>query len=176
MTIKIALLTVIMCAACTQLTAQKKFSSYLQAQVTGTVYDYTRGNNPFAAGLGLQTYFNTRSNFKLVLDITGDAYLGGDKVLRLNPDQTPADDVSGVLNVFVGASFHPSEKIYFAYLSGVSVINGKAYFGIRPSIGYYFSPSQKWTSRLYFTNVFNRNKQTTDDFGSLSLAIGLKLF
>lgn len=169
--------TLLILAIAIQVDAQRKFSTYLQAQFTGTVYDYTRQNNPWAIGLGLQTFLNTKSNFKLVLDITGDAYFANDKVLRLNPgDVLMAEPISGVVSILVGASYHPSENIYFSYLSGASFINGNTHFAIKPSIGYYFSTNKKWMSRLSFTNVFRRHKESGDDFGSISLSVGMKLF
>jgi hypothetical protein len=48
--------------------------------------------------------------------------------------------------------------------------------GVKPSFGFYFSKNQRWTGKVSYINVFNRDKTTKEDFGSISLAIGLKLF
>src|SRR5689334_9752717 len=91
---------------------QRKVSVYLQGQYTRTIYDRTIGNNPWGVGLGLQALLNTSSRVKPTADFTADAFLMDDKVLRLNPDDTPIEDVSGMVNLFIGASYHPAKKIY----------------------------------------------------------------
>jgi hypothetical protein len=48
--------------------------------------------------------------------------------------------------------------------------------GIKPSLGFYFDRYQKWTGKFSYINVFNRDVETKEDFGSVSFAIGLKLF
>ena len=159
--------------------SQKKISTYLFTQYNNTLYDITKGNNPWGVGLGLQTFFNNRTKFKPTIELTGDIYLEDDKVLRLNADGTvPANynDVRGMVNLFVGTSFNPTKNIYLSFLAGPSFISGQTMLGIKPSIGFYFSKSQKWIGKVSYINIFNRDKITKEDFGSLSLAIGLKLF
>ena len=158
---------------------QRKVSTYLLTQYNNTLYDRTKGNNPWGVGLGLQTFFNNRTKFKPTIELTGDIYLEDDKVLRLNPDGTvPANynDVRGMVNLFVGTSFNPSKNIYISFVAGPSFISGQTMLGIKPSFGFYFSKSQKWTGKVSYINIFNRDKTTKEDFGSLSLAVGLKLF
>lgn len=172
--------TFLLCFILTQTFAQtqRTISAYLLTQNNLTVYDYTLGNNPWGIGLGLQTFFNNSTRFKPTIEITGDVYLPSDKVLRLNPDGTiPTSDnsVCGMVNVFAGTSFHPTKSVYLSFVAGPSFIN-KAALGIKPSFGFYFSKSQKWTGKVSYINVFDRYKATKDDFGSLSVAIGLKLF
>ena len=159
--------------------SQKKLLTYLFTQYNNTLYDITKGNNPWGVGLGLQTFFNNWTKFKPTIELTGDIYLEDDKTLRLNTDGTvPANynDVRGMINLFIGTSFHPTKKIYLSFVAGPSFISGQTMLGIKPSIGFYFSKSQKWTGKVSYINIFNRDKITKEDFGSLSLAIGLKLF
>ena len=102
-----------------------------------------------------------------------------DKVLRLNPDGSiPKDDnaVHGMVNVFAGSSFRPTSTIYVSFLAGPSFISGQTFLGIKPSFGFYFSKTQRWTGKISYINIFNRTKVTNEDFGSISLSIGLKLF
>lgn len=160
---------------------QRKVSTYLLAQYTNTLYDYTIGNNPWGMGFGLQTFLNNKTKFKPTLELTGDIYLEDDKVLRgvtLNPDGSIAkyaEDVPGMINLFAGASFHPTQNIYLSLTAGPGFIGGNTFFGIKPSIGFYFSDTQQWTGKISFINIFNRG-DASQDFGSLSFAIGLKLF
>ena len=159
--------------------SQKKLLTYLFTQYNNTLYDITKGNNPWGVGLGLQTFFNNWTKFKPTIELTGDIYLEDDKTLRLNTDGTvPANynDVRGMINLFIGTSFHPTKNIYLSFVAGPSFISGQTMLGIKPSIGFYFSKSQKWTGKVSYINIFNRDKITKEDFGSLSLAIGLKLF
>jgi hypothetical protein len=159
--------------------AQRKISIYLLTQYNKTLYDYTAGNNPRGIGLGLQAFFSNKTKFKPAIELTGDIYLEDDKVLRSNPDGTfpeGGNDVGGMVNLFAGSSFHPNKSIYFSLVAGPSFIKRQILLGIKPSFGFYFSKNQKWTGKLSFINLFNRTKVVNEDFGSLSLAIGFKLF
>lgn len=158
---------------------QRKVSAFLSTQYNSTLYDYTKGNNPWGIGLGLQAFLNNKTKFKPTIELTGDIYLEDDKVLRLNPDGSiPKNDnsVGGMVNLFAGSSFHPTQSVYLCFVAGPSFISRQTLFGIKPSVGFYFSKNQKWTGNVSYINIFNRTQETKEDFGSLSLAIGLKLF
>ncbi len=176
------ILTILLCCfILTQSFAQteRKVSTYLLTQYNYTIYDYTLGNNPWGIGLGLQTFFNNKSKFKPTIELTGDIYLEDDKVFRSNPDGSfPKDgnDVGSMINLFAGSSFQPTKSIYLSFLAGPSFISGQTLLGIKPSVGFYFSPRQRWTGKISYINIFNRTKIINEDFGSLSFAIGLKLF
>jgi len=169
------------CFFLTQVFAQtkRKVSSYIFANYNNTLYDYTTGNNPWGIGLGLQAFLNNQSKFKPTIELTADTYLQDNKVLRLNPDRSiPNDDnaVEGMVNLFAGASFHPNQSVYVSFVAGPGFISGQTFLGIKPSFGFYFSKAQRWTGKISYINIFNRTKVVNDDFGSLSLSIGLKLF
>lgn len=117
---------------------QRKVSTYLQGQFNKTIYDRTIGNNPWGIGLGVQTFLNASSKLKPTIDLTADAYLQDDKVLRLNPDDTPIDDIGGMVNLFAGASYHPSNKVYISFVTGPSFISGQTMPGISPHSGFTF--------------------------------------
>jgi hypothetical protein len=155
---------------------QRKVSAYLQAQFNKTISDRTIGNNPWGVGVGLQAYLNNSSRVRPTIDFTADAYLEDDKVLRLNPDDTPIDDVGGMVNLFAGASYNPTNTFYLSFVTGPSFISGQTLFGIKPSFGFYFSPTQKWTGKVSYINIFNRDKRTNKDFGSVSLSLGVRLY
>jgi hypothetical protein len=156
--------------------AEKKISVYLLTQYNKTIVDQTKGNNPWGVGLGLQALFNNHTKFKPTVELTGDVYLENDKVGRLYSDGTDLPEVGAMTNLFAGASFFPSGNIYLSFLAGPSFINGETLFGIKPSLGFYFSKSKKWTFTASYINIFNRGYATGEDFGSISLAIGFRVF
>lgn len=155
---------------------QRTVSTYLQGQYNKTIYDRTVGNNPWGLGVGLQIFFNKTSKIKPTIDITADAYLEDDKVFRTNSNGTEINDVGGMVNVFAGASFHPTKTIYLSLVTGPSFVSGQTLLGLKPSFGFYFSQNQRWTGKISYINVFNRDKTTKEDFGSISLSLGVKLF
>lgn len=159
--------------------SQRKISIYFETQYNYTVYDYTAGNNPWGIGLALQTYFNNKTKFKPNIELSGDLYLENDKVLRLNPDGSipeSGNDVRDMVNLLAGTSYNINKYIYVSFLAGPSFISGNTYFGIKPSFGFYFTKNQKWTGNVSYINIFNRTKNVKEDFGSISLAVGVKLF
>ncbi|MEO6949120.1 MAG: hypothetical protein ABI123_05785 [Ginsengibacter sp.] len=174
--------TLLCCLLFTQSFAQteRKVSTFLLTQYNKTLNDYTKGNNPWSIGLGLQAFLNNKSKFKPTIELTGDIYLESDKVLYSNPDGSwPKDgnDVGSMTNLFAGASYHPVNNIYISLMAGPSFISKQTLFGIKPSVGFYFSKTHRWTAKVSYINVFNRTKGISDgDFGSLSFALGVKLF
>lgn len=155
---------------------QRKVSTYLQGQYTKTLYDATKGNNPWGIGLGLQLFLHNHSKLKPTIDFTADAYLEDDKVYRTNADGTEMATVDGMVNLFAGASFHPTKKIYMSLVTGPSFVSGQTLLGLKPSFGFYFSDNQRWAGKVSYINVFNREQRTKEDFGSVSLSLGVRLF
>jgi hypothetical protein len=154
---------------------QRNVSGYLLGQYNNTIYDRTTPNNPWGMGIGLQLFFNNTSKLKPTVDLTADAYLEDDKVLRLNSDGTPITDIGGMINLFAGASYHPTKVFYLSVVTGPSFVSGQTLLGLKPSLGFYFSRNQKWTGKISYINVFNRDKTTKEDFGSIGFSIGIKL-
>jgi hypothetical protein len=156
--------------------AQQKISVYILIQHNSTLYDITKGNNPWGIGTGLQFILNNDKKLRPAAEFTADAYFEDDKVLRLGHDGKIIKDIRSMLNFFVGPSFHPSQSIYVSFIAGPAFINGNILPGIKPSISFFFSKKHRWTGKVSYINIFNRDKATAEDFGSLSMAIGLKLF
>jgi hypothetical protein len=156
--------------------SQKNTSLFLQTQFNSTLYDITEVNNPIGIGLGLQTFFNNNGKIKPTLEATVDAYLGGLKVQLLYPDETPIPTVGGMINLFAGGSWHPFKAGFVSITAGPSFISGGTFWGIKPAIGTHFGKDQKWMGKLAFINIYNRDARTHEDFGSLSLSLGLRLF
>ena len=155
---------------------QRKVSTYLLIHYDVTRYDYTLNNNPWGIGLGCQTFFNNKSKFKPTAELTGDIYLEDDKVLKLNLDGSVSrkdNSVRSMVNLFVGSSFQPTQNVYLSIVAGPSFISGQTLLDIKPSVGFYF---KKWTGKVSYVNIYNRTEVAKEDFGSLSLAIGLRIF
>jgi hypothetical protein len=175
---KKTILTFLICfiAILTFAQSQKKVTIWLSTQFNKTIADRTIGNNPWGIGLGLQTYFNNKSKFKPTIELTGDIYLESDKIGLVNTDGSLADDVRGMVNLFFGSSYHPSNCMYVSLVVGSSFINGQTLAGLKPSFGFYFSESHRWIGKISYIHIFDRDKATKEDFSSLSFAVGLKLF
>jgi len=157
---------------------QKPISLYLQTHFNKTIYDVTYGNNPWGVGLGLQTLFltNKKTKFKPTIEITADTYLEDDKVLRLTPEGEPIEDLGTMINLFAGSTYHPLQFVYLSFVVGPSFIDGQTLFGIKPSVGFYFSDNRRWTAEVSYINIFNRDKLTGKDFGTISFTVAVKLF
>src|SRR5262245_35164991 len=78
---------------------QRNTSLYLQGQYNQTLNDVTNAINPSGMGLGFQLFSRQQSKFKPTIDFTADAYMQDDKVLRLNTDGTPANDLGSMVNL-----------------------------------------------------------------------------
>lgn len=155
---------------------ERKLSTYLLAQYNKTIQDGTLGNNPWGMGLGLQTFFNNKTKFKPTIELTADIYLEDDKVFRMNTNGTPLNGVGGMVNLFAGASFDLAKNIYLSFVAGPSFISEQTLLGIKPSFGFYFSENKRWNGKLSYINILNRDENTKEDFTSISLAIGVRLF
>lgn len=166
------------CFILTQSFGQAKHSSslYLQGQYNRTIFDATAGNNPWGMGLGLQLFLRNAAPFTPTIELTADAYLEDDKVLRTYTDETPIGELDGMINLFAGASCQLSPGAYLSFVAGPSFLGGKTRFGIKPALGLYFSQNQKWMGKLSYITIFNREERTKQDFGSVSLALGMRLY
>ena len=153
-----------------------KVRIHLNAQFTRTIYDRTIGNNPWALGLGVQGDLVNKSKFNPTFDLTADIYFADDKVQVVNSDGTSPEDLGGVVNLFAGLSYSGRGKVYYSFVLGPSYSNGKVFLGIKPSIAFYFSESQKLAGKLSFINIFDRDRLTGQDFGSLSFTLGFRLY
>lgn len=155
--------------------AGRKLSSFLSLQVNGALYDRTIQNNKVGVGAGLQTQLNTRSRVKPALELNADAF-AGNKILYLTADGKPVDGKNGVISIYAGPLFEPTERLFIMTTLGTSFYNSKAHVGIRPSVGIYPSKSKKWMAKASFTNIFDRTDIGHKSFGYASFALAFKLF
>ena len=156
--------------------SNKKLSLLIQAQSNITLKDYTKGNNPWSLGLGLQSSFLLKSKIHPTIELTGDLYLVDDKVLRSDSTGIRYKDVRTMVNIFVGASITPIQNIYLSVLCGPSFAGEQALFGLKPSLGVFFSKKQKILAKLSYLTVFNRGNLVKQNFNSISISLGLKLY
>jgi len=153
----------------------RKTSLYLEGQYNQTISDVTKGNNPWGMGLGLQMFLLQTSIFKPTVEVTADAYLMDDKVYRMYLDGTPIGTVGGMINVFAGASVHPTRNAYLSFVAGPSFVGGQTLLGLKPSLGFYFSSNQKVTGKLSYINVLKREERAKQNFTSVSFSLGVRL-
>lgn len=168
------LLCFILSKAFTQL--ERQISLYLEGQYNQTISDVTKGNNPWGIGLGLQMYFLQKSIFKPTFELTSDSYLMDDKVYRSYLDGTPVGTVDKMINIFAGASFHPTRMAYLSFLAGPSFIGDQTLLGLKPSVGFYFSSKQKMTCKISYINILKREARAKQNFTSISFALGMRLY
>ena len=153
----------------------RKVTTYLSAQFDNTLYDKTKGNNPWGIGLGLQSRLNTSTRFKPTIELTADIYLEDDKTLTTIND-IPLQDVRHMVNLFAGSAFKVTKELSVSFTAGPSFIGGQTFVGIKPSVEVFFSKNNRLTAKAYYINIFYREKITSSDFGSVGLAFGIKLF
>lgn len=157
--------------------AQKRVSTHIEFIQQTTIADRTIKNNPWGAGLGLQTLLNPGKKFSSMIDLSGFLYLSKVKLLYTGPADEPMPDVENMVNLFGGIVYKPNSIVYLSLAAGPSYIDEQTLFGLKPAFGFYFSPSQKWKAQVAYLNVFNRGaKGLKGDFTSVALSAGLRLF
>jgi hypothetical protein len=167
----IALFTSINCFGQTE----GKLSTFLSFQANKTLSDRTKTNNSGGVGLGLQSSFNTGTWFKPTLEINADLF-AGTKELYVTENGKTIESKSGMLNLYAGPTFHPTERLFLATTVGASIYNSEAHLGIRPSIGYHLSKNKRWMTKASYTNVFQKDEISNESFSYLSFALAIKLF
>jgi len=148
---------------------------FAEPEYSQTLKDRTKENNSSAFGVGVQAVLVNQSKFSPILNISDDFVFINDKVLRTNHDGSKMETIENVLKVFVGANFNPTESFYISMAGGPSFINGETLLGIKPSIGFYFPKTKKWTAKISYINIFNRDSGEKEDYGSLNFSIGFRI-
>ncbi len=149
----IILICVIGQAAWTQ--PSRQTTPYVSFQYNKTLHDYTIGNNPWGIGIGVQVNFLDQRFLKPVMELTLDAYLEDDKVLRLYPGGSAANDVGGMINLFGGVAYEPWRRLYIAGTTGISLTAGQVLFGFKPSAGVYVS-QRRGLLKFSYINLYHR--------------------
>ena len=152
---------------------ERKVAFYLNFQVNNSIYDRIQHNSR-GFGPGLEILLNTNSKFKPILESSWDIFLiSKDMVFIDGKELVKKPKAPGI---YIGTSYHPLNKLYFAFTLGPSFINSDVYLGIKPCIGFYFDKKQRFTAKLSLTNIFQRDEASKEPFGYMSLGIGIKLF
>ena len=154
---------------------ERKVSSTLFAQANRTLYDRTASNNGGGVGFGLQTNINTPTLVKPAVEVTTDLF-AGTKELYVTEDDKPIDAKRGVFSIYAGVLLQPSHRLFLSTTGGISLLNGKGYFGVRPSVGYHLSKNGHFAAKVAFTHIFQRDAISNQSFGYGSFALGVKLF
>lgn len=172
------LLLLLLSLASIELQAQsnRKLTAYITGGYSETIYDHAAIYNPRALGLGIQAIGNTKGKLKPIAALSADAFISTYKVYITDLNGEPLEDVPAAYSLFVGGAYTVSKKVFVAATCGPSFINGKRYFGVKPSIGFYPGKAKKTITTLSFTNIFNREPVTKQDFGFATVTLGIKLF
>ena len=160
----------------TPASAQKarKISTNLDFHLNRTIYDRTLSNNGVGFGLALQAQLNSNTKFTPALEIASDVY-GGTKELFLTTDGKPIYAKSSVTTIVAGALYNVSPDFYSGGMIGAGFFNSKAYFAIKPVIGYQFL-NKRLIAKISWVNIFQRDDISDQSFGYVSFGLGLKLF
>lgn len=126
--------------------------------------------------MGLQIFAPNTSKLRPTIDFTADAYIYDDKVYRMYLDGTPIGTVDVLVNLFAGASYHPTRIGYLSFVCGPGFVSGQTLFGVKPSLGFYFTPDQKFTGKISYINVFNREPRARENFTLISCSLGIRLY
>lgn len=153
-----------------------KISSYLLAQYIHTTHDVTIGNNPWGASLNATFLYKNKTKLFPVADLAAGTFLVDDKVARLDSSGTMIESIAFIGNAYIGIAFQPEKHVYVSFAAGPAFINGQALLGIKPSVGFYFSKKQRCTAAFSFATIYNRYKPASDDYNSVNIALGIRLF
>lgn len=127
-------------------------------------------------GVGMMAFMKSKTSLSLAVELTADYNFMDDKVFRMYTDGTEIPAVTGTLNLFAGLVYRPIKRIALTCTGGPSFVSGVVCAGIKPSLLLYLSNNQKWMTRLAYVNIFNRDKRTGQDFGVVSVGLGVRLF
>lgn len=156
---------------------QRKISTHIEFIQQFTISDRTIKLNQWGSGLGLQTMLYPKARFSPLVDVSGILYISKIKIAYVDENENVLPDVNGLVNLFAGAAYKPNSVIYFSVVGGPSFVSDQTLFGIKPAVGFYFSPTQKWKAQLAYLNIFNRGIEgSKKNFESVALSIGMKLF
>ncbi len=153
-----------------------KISTYLQAQYIHTTDDVTIGNNPWGAGIDAIILYKNKTRFFPVADLGAAIFLEDDKVARLDSTGKMIESIGFIGNAYLGVAFQPEKHIYLSFAAGPAFINGHALLGIKPAVGFYFSKKQRCTASFSLATIYNRYKPSSDDYKSVNITLGIRLF
>jgi hypothetical protein len=157
---------------------QKRLSTHIEFIQQATISDKTIKNNTWGTGLGLNSQINPGRKLSPTIDLSAFYYFSGYKLLYVNPYDTPIPAVEHLVNLFAGVTYKPGSLYYFSLVGGPSFVSDQTLLGIKPAVGFYFSPARKWKAQLAYLHIFNRGTEEWEvrNFTSLALSVGLKLF
>jgi hypothetical protein len=150
-----------------------KVDGYLSVQYNTTVHDRTLSNNRNGVGLGVELLLNSSKWIRPALQVNGSLF-GGTKELRMTIDGKPVVSKEAVSTFFGGFRLDAGKCFFSSLTTGAAIYNGKAHFGFRPCLGFYFSNDKKATLYSSYTNIYQRDEISTEPFGYVSFALALK--
>ena len=155
--------------------ADRPVSLYVSADVNHTLYDRTYSNNAVGFGAGLQLYVRTKTWVRPALDVSSYIY-GGTKEMRVTADGRPIYAKDGVTSVYGGVYLQAAPRWFGSFTAGPSFFNGSTYFGIKPGVGYYLLKGRQLAAKISFTNIFQHDDISNENFGYYTVSFALKVF
>jgi hypothetical protein len=158
---------------------KKSSTAFVSGHYNKTLYDGTKGNNPWSIGLEAQAVFKTKALIQPSVEIGGDIFLAGNKSLRLNPDgsiPTEKNEIGTMLNLYGGIIYDSRQFLIISLLGGANLINGRLFAAIKPSIGCYIARNRNWMIKASFTTIKNRYRVAKEDYGSFGFSLGHRLY
>ncbi len=149
---------------------ERERSTFGSVQVNRTLYDQRPFYKAGIAGLGIQWFSSGKRQVTPTLEINADLI----NRQGIGAADEPMKKIVVMTGVYIGPSFHPTDRLFIAATVG-STFSEKAYFGVRPCVGYYPTTRRKWFAKVSYTNVFQQARFQDKDFGYLSFAVSLKL-
>ena len=154
---------------------ERKIYYFISLQGDKALNDYQIESNKGGGGLGLQLNFKTKTFFEPTVEFNASSIGKGDEIFFLNGGSETYQTKTIISSTYLGSIFEITKQFNASATFGTSFYNEKAHFGVRSSLIYYPSKSQSWVTKLSFTNVFQNNTFTTQDFGYLSFSVGINL-
>jgi hypothetical protein len=165
---------IILCSLTSVAQTNKTWTALLSFQGNATTYDRTFSNNSGGIGFGLQTHLGKNTRAKGIIEVNGDLF-AGTKELLITANGKQIDAKSAILSFYGGGLWQLTSNFFITGAVGTSIYNGKGHLGLRPSVGLFTSRRKTWLIRTSFTNVFQRDEISNENFGYLSFSIALKL-
>ncbi len=151
----------------------KPFSVTLLGQANFGLYDETLTNNSFGLGAGLNMTYKMTNKVEALAELNADLF-AGTKVLKIHSDGRIYEAKSGMVSIYAGPQFLLGNRFFASTTAGASFFNSNTHFGVRPSLGYHFSPNGRWMMKTSFTHIFNAEAISGNPFGYLSVALGFR--
>lgn len=156
-------------------TAQQKNNLYAGVQYTTTINDVVKENNPWGAGVNATLFIKAHCFIKPVIELSSDVYLEDKKVLTVQNGKN-VERVNSVTSLSGGLAYFPSQRFFVALTGGAALVNKNIEPLVKPGIGFMLDKSNKFLVKASYNHIFNRENVIDENFASVSIGVGVKIF